>query len=1037
MTETLTLHAYSWTVEDKYTEDDHVAIHAWALDQKSNSHLIRIVDFPAFCHVELPYFVNGHAFHWDEGNVDRYYQWLCQMLRDHAPEKYLFKRAPKVYYHRGNRTYPMLLLTFRSLAAMDHCEKFLSKPWHVDGLGMVMSRVWETQVSIVRKLLTIRNCKYSQWFKIEATRVDDDDKIAIPEVHEYIGNWRSLTPISSDETKGWITKPTLLAFDIECYSPNHKAMPNELHAKHVAYMISLIYQEIGNPETRERYGLVIGDCDEITLDETRPGAKEGEVEQVPGDKKVKIIKCANEVELINKMSELVNQLDPLILSGYNIFSFDYPYLDARLSRRLKEWMPMGRIMNKATTMTSFNWNSGAYGHNSINYLQMDGRISIDVHPLIRRDYKLDKYTLDFVSKYFLGQHRGKHDVSPQEMFQIYEESTKAANIVNDQRRKGLEPDQAMLDEYTRTKGEMTKVMAYCIEDSELVVDLFDRLNVWIALVELSNIVGVEVMDLFTRGQQVRGLSQFYDLAARQGYVLDSRENIPVKFSGGFVYEPIPGLYENIICLDFASLYPSIIQAFNICPTTLIPPELMDKIPDEDCHVFDFDQDEDGDVDEEEDLFGEGEKPKNKKGKKTVHRHYKYIKQDIREGIVPRLVRNLVAERRAVRNHLDGVKDPVTGEWIVEKEKDPMIRVILDKRQLALKVTANSFFGLLGVQEGGKLPLIEGAMCITAKGRELINTVNKYLQDKYGAIIVYNDTDSSMVDLHIKDPKEAVRRGIELAKEVSDLFPDPLKMEFEKAMRLLCIRKKMYAAALIDKEGNHNLNPDKVMKKGILPARRDKCKWVRKHYIHVLMNILTKKSIVETFDYLVDAIKELLAGNVDYKDLLVIRELGAHYKNDGFCMKVFADYLRRHGKIVNPGDRLEYLIVKGDVENVGPRMRSPELYAERRGTAEQEDIDYTHYIDKVMTNPIDQLFRVGFKDELEKLTGVGYKPNRGTFKPITDPVKMLSYMVKDGLDIEQAKKLIRPRPVALKVVDPQQPPQPRVILKIIQNPNDLK
>lgn len=1351
----LTVHAYAWTIEDGYTEDDHIAIHVWTLDQQSKPHLIRINDFPAFCHVELPYYVSGLPFDWTEVSADFFYQWICQMMQDHAPEKFLFKRVKKVYYYRGDRDYPMLLLTFKTEEAMKHCERFLSKPWRVEGLGLISCRVWETHISLVRKLLTIRNCKYSQWFRIEVTPVEDSDRISTPGIAEYLGNWRSLTPIPSEESKSWITKPRLLAFDIECYSPNHKAMPNELHAKHVAYMISLIYQEVGNPESRKRFGLIIGDCDQVTLDDTRPGPEGDEL--LPGDKRVEIIKVKNEIELINKMSELVNELDPEIITGYNILAFDYPYLNARLSRRLKEWQPMGRIANKKTKMVNFTWNSGGYGHHSINYLQMDGRISVDLHPLVRRDYKFDKYTLDFVSKFFLGEHRGKHDVSAQDMFRIYEESTQGKNL-----------DQ---EEYQRTIGEMTRVMKYCIEDSELVVDLFDRLNVWIALVELSNIVGVEVMDLFTRGQQVRGLSQFYDYAARSGYVLDSRENMPVKFSGGFVYEPIPGLYDNIICLDFASLYPSIIQAYNICPTTLIPPELEDQIPNSDCHVFDFDQEENRE-DSDDDLK---DSPK-KVVKKKIHRHYKYIKKDIREGIIPQLVRNLVTERRSVRRVLDGVKDE-NGEWIVEKEKDPLVRVILDKRQLALKVTANSFFGLLGVQEGGKLPLIEGAMCITAKGRELINMVNNYLQEKYQAIIVYNDsvaedtplllrhrgllyyrkisdlfhneliredgkeecfptnggktrhceqlgcekechiikdievwsdqgwtkikrvirhktnkkmyrvltptgcvdvtedhsllrpdgkeispqeirvgeellhkslpsseiidlsleeawiwglffasgssiiyltpkgyqisweisnrypplllrcqkflekkypaltfrignymqsahcyklqvsgdeesefisyyrerfytqgekvipleilngkreikeafldgygkklpskledfpgkssnllgedktssaglfylakacgypislnlqdkrdiyqlnleeskspmtikriiplrkcrgyvydletenhhfgagigemivhnTDSSMVDLHIDDPKEAVRRGLELAKEVSDLFPPPLRMEFEKAMRLLCIRKKMYAAALIDKQGNHNLNPDKVMKKGILPARRDKAKWIRKIYIQVLMNILTRKSIVETFDLIVDSIRDLLAGKVDYKELLVIRQLGAHYKSETFAMKIFSDYLRRHGKIVNPGDRLEYLIVKGEGENVGPRMRSPELYLERLGTPEEEEIDYQHYVVKVAMNPIDQLFSIGFKGDLEKMTHLGYKPKRGTFKPITYPVKMLSYMIKDDRHLEEAKEIIRPKPVRLKIV-----PERKVVLKIISN-----
>ena len=61
--------------------------------------------------------------------------------------------------------------------------------------------------------------------------------------------------------------------------------------------------------------------------------------------------------------------------------------------------------------------------------------------------------------------------------------------------------------------------------------------------------------------------------------------------------------------------------------------------------------------------------------------------------------------------------------------------------MAIKVSANSFFGFLGVQNGGKMPLIEGAMSITGKGRELIGTVRQYIEDKYGGVQIYGDTDS--------------------------------------------------------------------------------------------------------------------------------------------------------------------------------------------------------------------------------------------------------------------------------------------------------
>ena len=465
-------------------------------------------------------------------------------------------------------------------------------------------------------------------------------------------------------------------------------------------------------------------------------------------------------------------------------------------------------------------------------------------------------------------------------------------------------------------------------------------------------------------------------------------------------------------MDFASLYPSIIRAFNICLTTLIPPELEDSIPAQNCHLIEFDEENetnDGEGSDDEQLGDFMRSTKRSKTKKVTQHKYKFIKQNIREGIIPQLVRNLVLERRAVRQHLDGVKNEETGEWIVEKERDPLTRVILDRRQWALKITANSFFGLLGVQEGGKLPLIEGARSITAKGRELINYVNKYLQDKYNAQIVYNDTDSSMVDLKIQSTKEAVARGKALALEVSELFPDPLRMEFEKAGRMLCIKKKKYAIVVLDKEGNFKFDDKDILKKGIILARRDNCKWIRRIYMCILKNILMKKGMIETLDIIVDEVYRLFQGDIPYEQLLIIRELGSHYESDSYFMKVFADQLRKLGKIVNPGDRLEYVVAKTDNigDKVGMKMRDSETYKDRRNTSTPEEIDYLYYLDHVMKNPIDQLFGIGYNKELREMGQIGYKPfGRYHFRSINEPIRMMVRMLMDNRDVSDVKRMIR-------------------------------
>jgi len=355
-------------------------------------------------------------------------------------------------------------------------------------------------------------------------------------------------------------------------------------------------------------------------------------------------------------------------------------------------------------------------------------------------------------------------------------------------------------------------------------------------------------------------------------------------------------------------------------------------------------------------------------------------------------------------------------------------IVLDKRQNALKVSANSIFGFFGVQIGGLLPLIEGAMSITAKGRELINEVNKYVQNKYNAKIVYNDTDSSMIDLNIKDPKECEYWGNRLVDEISGtkekilpdgtiipakkgLFLDPLKMEFEKAMRLICIRKKKYAAYLIKKDGTFEKNKDgssKILTKGIVLARRDNPPYLRKVYMELLKLVLDSKSIYEGFDCVVKSACDLICDRIPVKDnLTIVRELGANYKNTSYFLKVYSDELRRLGKPVNAGDRVVYVIVKSRYELehpnekilTGKKMRSIEAWLEEINTKNRENIDYMYYLEKIIINPIDQLFSIGYMRELKILDShIQYESRHSRCNkiPISSPIKLLARMINDYL-----------------------------------------
>jgi DNA polymerase elongation subunit (family B) len=1103
----ITQHAYDIEVIENFNNSNKSMIHMWCLNNKSEPALLRI-EFPAFCYVQLPEFVDGIPIIWNDVSAKCVANYLAFVLKSdkHSPTAWKLTFNPTIYHYNGDIKYPMLFLKFDSVDAMRHCSRLLNKPRYIKRVGNVTMKMWENNISIIRKMFTLRSCKYSQWFMVSGNEIPVDCSSRISTagtkdcpVREYVCNWLTIVPVDAEKSKAWSTNPRLFVIDIETYSDNHYAMPNEFNAKHVAYMISCIYQRINVPDSRRKILITLGECADI------PGSE--------------LIKCKTEYEMVEAMATLIRELDPEIISGYNIFAYDYPYLDTRIKTRMREWpMDMGRTIGVTPEMISKSWRSGAYGHNSINNLKMPGRISIDMLPIIRRDYKLDKYSLDFVGHHFLK--RGKHDVTARQMFEIYELLQNATINLDKEKLEG-NVSQETLEKYEFARNEMKRVGDYCLEDSALVIDLFEKLNVWVGLVELSSIVGVTIVELFTRGQQVRCLSQVYDLASRLGFIINKRPSPDVYYAGGFVFEPKPGLYDNVICVDFEALYPSIMMAFNICYTTLIDKDGPVQPDKSICNTINFDQEEpiDGvrefaehaNTETEGVIPGVNDDPnslsveieEDEKDKKTVTRSYEYsfVKKEVRDGILPQLVRSLVNERKAVKKTLKKTKKerymwvvlekyirkyPTCEETIgaVNKRlsepfddnedakdlnnalifakdilencetyenckdnttltiKQKSLRVtVLDKRQLGLKVSANSMYGFLGAKDKGILPLIEGAMSITAWGRQLILQVNSHIEDKHKGVIVYGDTDSSMATMGVKTAKEANVIGKMLEREINGtprevldngtiieaipgLFPHPLRVEFEKAMRLLCIKKKKYAYYEIGDDGKYKCDKDTglpiINKKGISIARRDNCKCFRQSYVHLLRNVMDGKPITVGFKTLVDDIMKLITYSIPAKgNLTIIRGLGAAYKSDGYFMKVFADELHRMGNPANPGDRLEYVVVRTEDElndlvvPLGKKMREIDMWKESNDiygsgkpidpkvnlkyVYKKEEIDIIYYLEHLYMNAIDQLFSIGYMKELEGVE-LGFKPefSRKKYTHISSPVKMIAKIIEDNL-----------------------------------------
>ena len=159
--------------------------------------------------------------------------------------------------------------------------------------------------------------------------------------------------------------------------------------------------------------------------------------------------------------------------------------------------------------------------------------------------------------------------------------------------------------------------------------------------------------------------------------------------------------------------------------------------------------------------------------------------------------------------------------------------------------------------------------------------------------------------------------------------------------------------------------------------------------------------------LIDNILRLVNNEVPYLELKSTRELGANYKQASNFMKVFSDELRKQNKFVNPGDRLEFLVIDKETELLGQKMVLLSDYKEALKTDTPFKLDIYHYIEKVLQNPIDQLFLIGFGPYIESnLKHIKFKPkNKREPFYLDTPAEMCYHLLKNGIKLEKFKDII--------------------------------
>jgi DNA polymerase delta subunit 1 len=486
-----------------------------------------------------------------------------------------------------------------------------------------------------------------------------------------------------------------------------------------------------------------------------------------------------EDKMLGDWQKFLVKVDADVITGYNISNFDFPYLLERAEHlKIHGFEHWSRLPSIASKPKKSNFSSKQMGNRDTKATNISGRLQLDLLQLVQRDHQLRSYTLNSVCSHFLGEQ--KEDVHHSMITELF-------NGTPESRRR---------------------LALYCFKDAYLPLRLMEKLSCLENYTEMARVTGVPFNFLLSRGQQVKFISQLFRKSLEQKLVIPHLDQVhsDEQYEGATVIEPIRKYYkEPIATLDFASLYPSIMQAHNLCYTTLVNRDVI--------AAFNLQKDEDYIVTPNGDTF---------------------VTTKQRKGLLSQILEELLSARKQAKREL-------------AVETDPFKKAVLNGRQLALKISANSVYGLTGATTG-KLPCLEIASSTTSFGRQMIEKTKEEVEKRYciangyshDAQVVYGDTDSVMVKFGTADLAEAMKLGEEAAQFVSAKFIKPIKLEFEKVYYpYLLINKKRYAGLYWTRPDKY----DKMDTKGIETVRRDNCLLVQTVIEKVLRMILIDRDEV--------------------------------------------------------------------------------------------------------------------------------------------------------------------------------------------------
>lgn len=655
---------------------------------------------------------------------------------------------------------------------------------------------------------------------------------------------------------------------------------------------------------------------------------------------------------------MVRDFEPHILTGYNIKNFDMPVVlaDAAACGLSGEDFSFARKTLHANGTRSArpamsakqreHGGSKQAGARKQTDVSVPGVIVLDVYEaVLANDRKHKSNKLGNVSKALLGY--TKLDVEYKEIPRILADTS-----------------DGWIDR-------MTRMLDYNRVDATLPFDIAERQKNWSDMIAMSRVAGGQLEWVYGRGQTCKAVALIAREMFLQGYIMpdmrrpkservvETKEAKEERYEGAVVLDPVEGIYDYIrnpdgsyklneagertpafvTTVDFASLYPSIIRAFNFCFTTLIlsgvaPPGTAARMSE----------------------FGA-----------------LFVEKETRRGVLPKILDVLTDNRAAVRARqkplVAAAAKALGGTKRGTPEYDAAMAALkaaqatpeyeaLECMQLAIKRVSNSIYGATG-SPNFFLPCVQIAASVTAEGRKNIKEKTKpYIEAKYpGCTIVYGDTDSIFVMLGLPTMEATMAAGKELAAEITrHINCPPIKLEWEKVLwpAVFTSKKKNYY-------GRYWTNAeyyDKLYVRGLAFIKSSTCAFMSAACERVCeMIVCEMRPMEEVLAYVRSKCAELWTIARDRSNaalleslLLYMKNGKDHYENINGMTELVRKNNARGNAPIELGERVPYYVVRVPEDEMAFRVEHEE-YVLRHPEIE---IDVQYYVDKQWRNTLHNL-----------------------------------------------------------------------------------